>query len=129
MPKLSPTMTKGKVTSLFLKDLQAVSCHDIVFEVATETLLNTSNEKLIMDIEVIEDMYVAKVFEKAGETLKVGRPIAILCDDLKDVPAAQNVKVQFLQTIQLLFSSSFFLHNILMINCSRSRQISVYMMK
>ena len=93
MPKLSPTMTKGKLTSLFLKDLQAVSCHDIVFEVATETLLNTSNEKLIMDIEVIEDMYVAKVFEKAGETLKVGRPIAILCDDLKDVAAAQNVKV------------------------------------
>lgn len=98
MPKLSPTMTKGLISNVFLKELQPLISHDVVFEVTTDSLLNTSIERSVMDIEVIEDMYVARVFAKAGETLLVGQPIALLCDSLEDFPAAKNMKVCMLTT-------------------------------
>jgi len=88
-------MTQGKLSNIFLKELQTVSSHDIVFEVATDTLLNTSVQQSVMDIEVIEDMIVARVFQQAGSVLPVGRPIALLCDGPEDVEAARNVQVPF----------------------------------
>lgn len=100
MPKLSPTMTKGKINNLFLKELQAVTSHDVVFEVATDTLLNTSIEQSIMDIEIIEDMIVARVFAQAGSVLPVGRPIALLCDGPEDVEEARNVKVHLFYNVK-----------------------------
>lgn len=88
-------MTQGKLSNIFLKELQTVSSHDVVFEVATDTLLNTSVQQSVMDIEVIEDMIVARVLQQAGSVLPVGRPIALLCDCPEDVEAARNVQVPF----------------------------------
>lgn len=70
-----------------------LTSHDIVFEVSTDTLLNTSQEKSVMDIEVIEDMFVAQVLAKSGSLLAVGQPVALLCDSLDDFTEAQNIKV------------------------------------
>ena len=46
-----------------------------------------------MDIEIIEDMYVAKLFAVEGARLKVGQPIALLCDNESDICAAQETEV------------------------------------
>ena len=95
MPKLSPTMTEGVISKLNIKPGQVVASHDAVMEVSTSSLLNTSDEKSVMDIEIIEDMHVAVVFGKVNDVLKVGSPVALLCDSAYDIAMATNLKVRY----------------------------------
>lgn len=99
MPMLSPTMKDGTIRKLKLKPTQQLNSHDVVFELYTRTLLNTSEESTVMDIEIIEDMYVAKVIAQDGATIKIGQAIALLCDDLNDIAKAQEIHVR-IPTIQ-----------------------------
>jgi hypothetical protein len=93
MPKMSPTMTHGKILKMWLSPQQVVGSYDKIMEVSTATLLDTSSEAAVMEIEVMEDMHVAAVFAKEGQQLEVGRPVALLCDHPADITEAQSIKV------------------------------------
>lgn len=94
MPKLSPTMSHGTIVNMTLQPKQIVSSYDKIMEVSTHSLLNTSEEQSTMDIEVMEDMFVAKVMVKSGQQMKVGTPIALLCDNEEDIEKAENWEVK-----------------------------------
>jgi pyruvate/2-oxoglutarate dehydrogenase complex dihydrolipoamide acyltransferase (E2) component len=87
-------MTHGRIVKLAIKPLQVVSSYDKVMEISTTSLLNTVEEEAVMDIEVMEDMYVAKVFAQEGQQLHVGSPVALLCDNEKDIEHVQGIKVR-----------------------------------
>ncbi len=95
VPKLSPTMTHGRIVKFAITPHQLVSSYDKVMEISTTSLLNTVEEESVMDIEVMEDMYVAKVFAQLGQQLHVGSPVALLCDNEKDIIAAQGIEVRW----------------------------------
>ncbi len=46
-----------------------------------------------MDIEIIEDAYLVKVLVNVGDTVKVGTPIAIFCEEEHQTKEAGDLKV------------------------------------
>lgn len=93
MPKLSPTMNHGKLIKLNLKENQSVSSYEKIMEVSTSSLLNTSVEESVMEIEIMEDMFVASLCAAEGQELAVGCPIAVLCDNAADIAKVQSMQV------------------------------------
>lgn len=96
MPKLSPTMEFGKIEKWYRKGKDKINSYDLVLEVSTNTLTPESTETSLMEIEIVEDMYVAKIIRKEGDIVPSGRPIAILCDNEEDIedPEMSNIIIQ-----------------------------------
>ena len=71
MPALSPTMTKGGVTSWLVSEGQKVSAGDVLAEIQTD--------KATMEMESMEDGFVAKILIEAGrEDIDVGTPLLVM---------------------------------------------------
>ena len=78
MPALSPTMTKGGVTTWLVSEGQKVSAGDVLAEIQTD--------KATMEMESMEDGFVAKILIEAGrEDIDVGTPLLVMVEDEKDV--------------------------------------------
>ena len=89
MPSLSPTIKSAKLLKLHITEGQLVSPYDLCFEVLAKGLTSQSTtDESWMEIEVIEDMYVAKMLCIPGEVLEVDSPIALLCENKEDI---QNI--------------------------------------
>jgi pyruvate/2-oxoglutarate dehydrogenase complex dihydrolipoamide acyltransferase (E2) component len=103
MPSLSPTMKSGRINKLYLREGVGVTSYDLGFEITTTGLTMTETaEESTMDIEVIEDMFVAKIFTKEGEVLNVDSPIAVLCDSEEDVaPVAQMLSAEAIPLVSI----------------------------
>lgn len=92
MPKLSPTMTEGSLLG-WLKDTgDQVEPYDLLFELETESLTEEAYRvgdfegKVGMQIECVEDAFLAKHLVSPGsQSLAVGTPIGILCEDAEDI--------------------------------------------
>src|SRR4051812_26209437 len=83
MPALSPTMTHGTLAKWKVTVGQAVKPGGVLAEIETD--------KATVDFESQEDGFVAKLILKEGtKEVKVGSPIAIVCESAKDVPAFAN---------------------------------------
>ena len=94
MPQLSPSMTTGILKKLYIHPGKQVSSYDLVFDITTKTLLNIpSKDAIEMQIEVLEDMYVAKLFEAEGSMVEIGKPIALLCDSINELDQAKDFQV------------------------------------
>lgn len=99
MPQLSPSMKGGVLKKLYIHPGQYVAAYDLVFDITTQTLLNipsndgSNNGSIEMQIEVMEDMYVAKLFQEEGSVIEVGQPIAILCDNIDELDLAKDYHV------------------------------------
>lgn len=96
MPQLSPSMKGGVLKKLYIHPGQYVAAYDLVFDITTQTLLNIpSNDggSIEMQIEVMEDMYVAKLFQEEGSVVEVGQPLAILCDNIDELNLAKDYHV------------------------------------
>lgn len=83
MPKLSPSMTFGRVEKWHCLEGSQINSYSLLLEVSTQSLENVaeSNEPVHLDIEIIEDMYVHKIIGEAGKVYSVGEPLAILCEE------------------------------------------------
>lgn len=86
MPRLSPSMTDGKIRKWYLKEGDRVHEYQLAVEISTSSLFAITDrqgkdEESVMLIELVEDMVVGKLIGKEGTSYKVGAPIAILCDD------------------------------------------------
>ncbi len=72
MPSLSPTMEEGVLRS-WEKEIGAeVSAGELFAQIETD--------KAVVDYEILDDGFIRKYLVKAGETIKVGTPIAILTE-------------------------------------------------
>lgn len=73
MPKLSASMETGVLTAWSKKTGETVKKGEVLFEVETE--------KVVSEIECIEDGILEKVFFEEGDKVKVDEIVAVLeCD-------------------------------------------------
>ena len=83
MPALSPTMTKGGVASWLVREGQQVSAGDVLAEIQTD--------KATMEMESMEDGYVAKILIEGGrEDVDVGTPLLVMVEEEKDVESFKD---------------------------------------
>lgn len=97
MPRLSPTMKSGMIRKWFIKPQDEVQSYQLVVEVSVKSLLQVSRNETdyIMEIEILEDMYVANILAKEGEECRVGQAIATLCDEKNDIKHLQEETVRY----------------------------------
>lgn len=80
MPNLSPTMEKGNIASWHKQVGDKVS--------PGEALCGIETDKAVVDFEMQEEGYVAKILYPAGtKDVDLGKPVAILVDDESDIAA------------------------------------------
>lgn len=78
MPSLSPTMTEGNIARWLKKEGDKVAPGEVLCEVETD--------KATVEMECMEDGYLAKIVRKEGEKeIKVGEVIAITVEDEGDI--------------------------------------------
>ena len=78
-PSLSPTMTQGGVASWAVSEGAKINAGDILAEIQTD--------KATMEMECMDDGYLAKILVPAGEAddIPIGRAIAVTCENEEDV--------------------------------------------
>src|SRR5580658_4100857 len=79
LPKLSPTMEEGVLVRWTKKEGDKVSPGDLVAEVETD--------KANMDFNIEDEGTLLKLLVQAGDTVKLGAPVAILGKPGEDVAA------------------------------------------
>lgn len=89
-PKLSPSMTKGRVTKWYVRPGMEVRMTELLFEVETDELTE-EKKTFLVDVEAHDEGVLSKVFHSSDEILSVGSPIGILCEDLRDVDAFKEL--------------------------------------
>ena len=76
-------MTHGGIASWKKKEGEFVAAGDILAEIQTD--------KATMEMESMEEGWVAKVLVPEGaEDIPVGKPVAVLCEEQADVAAFAN---------------------------------------
>ena len=106
MPRLSPSMQKGKILKWFIKPKDFVKSYQLILEISTKTLQEVNNEEneSVMEIELLEDMFVADILVKEGEECKVGQAIASFCDEEEDILVVQQNKVNLSNFLGILLT-------------------------
>ena len=77
MPKLSPTMEEGVLTTWHKKEGDAVAVDDLLAEVETD--------KATMEFRAFDKGTLLKILVQAGATVKLGQPVAIMGQPGEDV--------------------------------------------
>lgn len=86
MPKLSPSMSSGKIVRWCKQPGDQVATYDILLEVETSTLVEEQNKlgdmegSVVMLVESQEDVYLQRILVGEGQDVRVGKPIAVACD-------------------------------------------------
>lgn len=79
MTQLSPTMTEGKIARWLKKEGDTLESGEILAEVETD--------KATMEMEVVDEGILHKIFSPAGSTVPVGSVIAVIAEEGEEVPA------------------------------------------
>lgn len=80
LPSLSPTMTTGTISKWLKGEGDFVEAGDVICEVETD--------KAVVDFEVTDDGYVAKILHPTGAAdLPVATPIAVIVDEEEHIAA------------------------------------------
>ena len=79
MPRLSPTMEEGLLAKWTKKEGDKIAPGDIIAEVETD--------KANMDFPLEDEGVLLKQLAKAGDTVRLGAPVAILGDAGEDISA------------------------------------------
>jgi pyruvate dehydrogenase E2 component (dihydrolipoamide acetyltransferase) len=80
MPKLSDTMSEGRLLRWIKKEGERVSPGDVIAEVETD--------KANMDFEAFDEGVLLKILVGEGQAAKVGAPVAVVGDAGEDISAA-----------------------------------------
>lgn len=84
LPALSPTMAKGNIPSWSKKEGDKVSVGEVLCLIETD--------KSTMELEAMEEGFLAKILVPAGSTdVAVGQPIAIIVENEDDIAKAKNI--------------------------------------
>lgn len=79
MPRLSPTMEEGVLAKWLKKEGDKIAAGDLIAEVETD--------KANMDFPLEDDGVLLKQLATAGQTVRLGAPVAILGDKGEDISA------------------------------------------
>jgi pyruvate/2-oxoglutarate dehydrogenase complex dihydrolipoamide acyltransferase (E2) component len=81
-PQLSPTTTSVNILQFHAKIGETVSPYGLLCSLNASNLTQTSSDVEIstLDIELVDELVVSKIFVQPGESVKVGQPIAILSE-------------------------------------------------
>jgi len=80
MPSLSPTMTEGSIAGWKKAVGEKINAGDILCDIQTD--------KATMEMESMEDGYLAKILVEAGsDMIAVGQPVAVIVESSEDVAA------------------------------------------
>jgi len=86
LPALSPTMTQGNIAAYIAKVGDELTVGDRLAEIETD--------KATVDFEMADDGVLAAILLPAGASdIPVGTPMVVLCNDVADVPAFADFKV------------------------------------
>ncbi|CAN0055967.1 unnamed protein product [Ascophyllum nodosum] len=89
MPKLSPSMTEGTITAWHKAEGDEVDEYDTMMEITTDSLYAAGDGgeggPVKMVIEVVEAGFVGKLLAAQGDTVKVGRPVMVMCEEEENV--------------------------------------------
>eukprot|EP00873_Tetraselmis_striata_P008642 jgi/Tetstr1/428906/TSEL_018882.t1 len=77
MPSLSPLMTEGRIVEWKVNEGSQVNSFDLVCDIQTDSLTEREDELFTLEVESQEDAYLAKILVSAGQTVRVGTPIAV----------------------------------------------------
>lgn len=101
MPHLSPHMNTGKVVKFHAKEGSMIPAYELAVDVIPDRLTEVAEETPVMEIELQEEMYVAKYLCSEGEELKSGAPLAILCEMEEDIEQARQLTVSVIAACYL----------------------------
>eukprot|EP01023_Acetabularia_acetabulum_P058740 TRINITY_DN697_c0_g1_i1.p1 TRINITY_DN697_c0_g1~~TRINITY_DN697_c0_g1_i1.p1 ORF type:complete len:194 (-),score=33.90 TRINITY_DN697_c0_g1_i1:720-1301(-) len=97
MPRLSQSMELGSVKRWLKSEGDLVKENELIVELETDSLTQDAEKigkfegKLTLEIESTEEVYLAKILEHNGsKQLKVGVPIAVLCESATQVKKASE---------------------------------------
>ena len=109
MPKLSPSMTHGRVLSWNVRAGDAVHEYDTLMLVSTTSLLDVSDEVEVktLVVEIMEDGFIAQLTAVDAAEVPVGQPLGLLCEEEDDLEEASCVDVSGLLTFLSSSSSSY----------------------
>ncbi|KAL3685541.1 hypothetical protein R1sor_003563 [Riccia sorocarpa] len=83
MPALSPTMTQGNVLKWKKNIGEKISAGDVLCEIETD--------KATLDMEAMEDGYLAKILVPAGtKDIPVGQPLCVVVEEEGDIGKFEN---------------------------------------
>jgi hypothetical protein len=100
MPSLSHTMTSGRVTKWLKAPGDVISIYDIIAEVTTDSLVEEAYKvddfagSVTLLLESQEEAVLAAVLVPVGQEVKIGAPIAVLCEEDGGVDAAKEAAQQ-----------------------------------
>ena len=92
-------MLSGKVSKWLSSPGKQVKLYDIVAEIDTETLTEEANKvgkfegTTTMLLESQEDVFIQRILVKEGEQVKVGTPLAVVCEFEEDLDSLKDYKV------------------------------------
>ncbi len=85
MPRLSDSMEEGKLISWKVREGDRVEKRDVIAEV--------ESDKAVMEVQAFKDGVVKKILVKEGESVPVGKPIAVIeSEEKKESEKSDNVK-------------------------------------
>ena len=94
MPKLSPTMETGRIVKWHVPLGTKVNAYDLLLEIsATKLVCDGDEADTAMDIEIMEDGVLVQILHQAGDSVAVGKPIAVFCDNAQNVANATKLTI------------------------------------
>lgn len=100
MPSLSHAMSSGRITKWLKSPGDAVSIYEIIAEVTTDNLVDEAYKvddfagSVTLLLESQEEAYLAAVLVPEGQDVRIGTPVAVLCEDEEQVPAVAAAAAQ-----------------------------------
>jgi len=89
MPRLSPSMQCGVLERWVVRSGDPIEMYDVVCHVSTDQLTteNPTGHPHVLEIEVHEDGFLAKILVAPGSRVAPDEPIAVFCEERNDIPA------------------------------------------
>lgn len=81
LPALSPTLASASVTAWHATPGQALKEGDALLDVTTTSLQEENSAPLTLTLELHEQATLVRVLTPVGTTLRVGQPLALLCEE------------------------------------------------
>ncbi|WP_201456876.1 pyruvate dehydrogenase complex dihydrolipoamide acetyltransferase [Chlamydia sp. 17-3921] len=105
MPKLSPTMEKGKIIKWCKQENEQILYGDVLLEISTD--------KAVLEYTAIEDGWLRKQLVNHGDTVTIGLPIAVLSTEKNEtfnleelLPKQEDIVTQSPQTEEITKKNS-----------------------
>jgi pyruvate/2-oxoglutarate dehydrogenase complex dihydrolipoamide acyltransferase (E2) component len=91
-------MLEGTVVKWHTKEGDKIQKYCLIADIRPNELtkVQTSDDgPPEMEIELQDDLFVAKLFAKEGQQVPSGYPVALLCESHEDIAEVRNLKVRF----------------------------------